>query len=288
MGSSDPSSVDSTDTPYRYAAYAQRVRTIMLAAHRYVAYTSDIGESFRPVAHPWVVRSAYGISWAYLIGDVSHEGYKAYLRNRRTLSPPGEAYKDASDIPSDQIFKGMATGDFGHEHTQDSLQPWPATKIPLAEDYRMVMTKRAVFQSIASMGLPAFTIHSVVKYSGRYVQGVKNAVIRTWTPIGFGLAVVPFLPYLFDHPVEQAVDWAFGTGLHLYGGEDAVRPLPEYAQDNSTKVSPVTDATSQISWEQFKEEHEKTRELRRENEGNKSLLSWFGISSGSDGKSKKE
>lgn len=201
MDSSDPSSsVDSTDTPYRYAAYANRVRTILLSAHRYVAYTSDIGESFRPVAHPWLVRSAYGISWAYLLGDVSHEGYKAYLRNRRALVPPGETYKDASELPQDQVIRGMATGNIagplkglnGKESTEnDTLTPWPTMEISLAEDYRMVMAKRAVFQGIASMGLPAFTIHSVVKYSGRMVRGAKSTFMRTWFPIGvcFSLAL---------------------------------------------------------------------------------------------------
>lgn len=191
MSSSSPSSVDSTDTPYRYAAYAQRIRTILLSAHRYVAYTSDIGESFRPVAHPYLVRSAYGISWAYLIGDVGHEGYKAYLRNRCALAPPGDAHKDASVISQEQIFRGMATGNLsqpltkeGKEKEKDSLTPWPTTEISLAEDYRMVMAKRAVFQSIASMGLPAFTIHSVVKYSGRAVKDVKSTILRTWLPIG--------------------------------------------------------------------------------------------------------
>lgn len=196
MGSSErSSSVDSTDSPVRYAAYANRIRTILLSAHRYVAYTSDIGESFRPVAHPWLVRGAYCISWAYLLGDVSHEGYKAYLRNRRALVPPGEAYKDASDIPQDQIIRGMATGNIGGPlkgltgkdqdvKEKDTVTPWPTTEISLAEDYRMVMAKRAVFQSIASMGLPAFTIHSVVKYSGRMVKGAKSTMMRTWFPIG--------------------------------------------------------------------------------------------------------
>lgn len=197
MSSSDSSSVDSTDTNYRYAAYANRIRTILLSAHRYVAYTSDIGESFRPVAHPWLVRSAYGISWAYLIGDVSHEGYKAYLRNRRALVPPGETYKDASEHPQDQIIRGMATGNIagpldGSGGKEKELTPWSTTEISLAEDYRMVMAKRAVFQGIASMGLPAFTIHSVVKYSGRMVRGAKNTLVRTWLPIGvcFFLALV--------------------------------------------------------------------------------------------------
>lgn len=52
---------ESTDTSLRYAGYGMRIRTLLNATHRYVAYTSDIGESFRPVAHQWLVRSAYGI-----------------------------------------------------------------------------------------------------------------------------------------------------------------------------------------------------------------------------------
>ncbi len=57
-------------------------------------------------------------------------------------------------------------------------------KVAPLEDYRTVMTQRAVFQSIASMGLPAFTIHSVVKYSGKAMKNAKNKTIRTYGPIG--------------------------------------------------------------------------------------------------------
>ncbi|KAJ5108893.1 hypothetical protein N7456_005568 [Penicillium angulare] len=285
-----PYSVDSTDTPYRYAAYGSRVRTILLSAHRYVAYTSDIGESFRPVAHPWLIRSAYGVSWAYLLGDVSHEGYKAYLRNRRALVSPGEAYKDASDVPQTQIIQGMATGNLSRPlNGPKDLEPWSTTEISLAEDYRMVMAKRAIFQSIASMGLPAFTIHSVVKYSGRMLKGGKPNIFRTWTPIGLGLSVVPFLPYIFDHPVEEAVDWAFGTALRVYGGEDAVRPLPPHARGSGSGSgeSPVTTAAAQLSWEEYKTEREKVRELRREQQGGDSSK-WSGLTSWFNDKTKKD
>ncbi|KAJ6015634.1 hypothetical protein N7540_010225 [Penicillium herquei] len=301
MGSSnDYSTVDSTDTSVRYAAYGSRIRTILLSAHRYVAYTSDIGESFRPVAHPLLVRSAYGISWAYLLGDVSHEGYKAYLRNRRALTLPGEAYKDASDVPQNQIFRGMATGNLSRPlDGSNDLEPWPTTEISLAEDYRMIMVKRAVFQSIASMGLPALTIHSVVKYSGRMLNKGKPTFLRTWTPIGLGLAVVPFLPYLFDHPVEEVVDWTFSTALRVYGGEDAVRPLPPHARsteithghdhDNSAaKETPVSTAAAQLSWEEYKDERDRVRQVRREEKAGQSWSSWLGFSSGSDEKSKKD
>jgi fission process protein 1 len=133
----------STDSNIRYAAYASRIRTALLSAQRYVAYTSDIGESFRPVAHPNIVRTAYGISWAYLIGDVAHEGYKAYCSNQRILHPnlPREAaqerYNDAkSDLKTAADEAGV------------SLEPRKVTPL---EDYRTVMVQRALFQGIASM-----------------------------------------------------------------------------------------------------------------------------------------
>lgn len=77
----------------------------------------------------------------------------------------------------------------------EELTPWPTNTISLAEDYRMVMAKRAVFQSIASMGLPAFTIHSVVRYSGRMVRDVKVPFVRTWIPIGVCPSPSPSLPF---------------------------------------------------------------------------------------------
>jgi fission process protein 1 len=41
-----------------------------------------------------------------------------------------------------------------------------------------------------------------------------------------GLAAVPALPYLFDHPVEQAVEWTFHKGFEAVGGPDAVGGRP--------------------------------------------------------------
>ncbi|KAL4902809.1 mitochondrial 18 KDa protein-domain-containing protein [Aspergillus multicolor] len=321
MTDNSNSDVDSTDTPYRYAGYANRLRTLLLSAHRYVAYTSDIGESFRPVAHPYLVRSAYGISWAYLLGDVAHEGYKGYLRNRRVLAPPCEAYKDSTDLTHQQIVMGMATGNVGgslswgegkKQSESDTLTPWPQTSIPLIEDYRVVMAKRAVFQGIASMGLPAFTIHSVVKYSGRALKGAKSTLLRTYFPIGLGLSVVPFLPYIFDHPVDEAVDWTFRTGLRIYGGEDAVRPFPRHSEaakaslkheENSTSLShfhikapEVGDARSaKVSWDEYKEERQRAKERRkreREERGESSgILAMLGFGSSlkqNEGKDKTE
>ncbi|KAI9704860.1 MAG: hypothetical protein M1836_006640 [Candelina mexicana] len=215
----DGTAGETTDSNIRYAAYATRIRTILLSAQRYVAYTSDIGESFRPIAHPYLVKGAYGISWAYLAGDVSHEGYKAYLRNQRVLYP-GEPGVVSAEKPNGQ----------GHTSSLAELAKSHSTPQPghvsALEDYRTVMAQRAVFQSIASMGLPAFTIHSIVRYSGRALKDVKNTRIRAYGPIGLGLAAVPFLPFVFDKPVEEAVEWTFHKAFATVGGNNAVGQTP--------------------------------------------------------------
>jgi len=183
-----------------------------------VAYTSDIGESFRPVAHPKLVRTAYGISWAYLVGDVAHEGYKAYCSNQRVLHPnlPREAAQERyNDAKSDVATVAQEVG--------VSLEPG---KVAPLNHYGTVMAQRAIFQGLASMGLPAFTIHSVVKYSGKALKNIKNTRIRTYGPIGLGLSVVPFLPFVFDKPVEEAVEWTFHKGFEAYGGKEAVGDSP--------------------------------------------------------------
>lgn len=195
----------------------------MLSAQRYIAYTSDIGESFRPVAHPNLVRSAYGISWAYLIGDVAHEGYKAYCSNQRILHPelPREAtkqhYNDAkADLQSAPVVQ--------------ELVPAHGT-VPRLDDYRTVMAQRAIFQGLASMGLPALTIHSIVRYSSAAMKSVKNVRLRTYGPIGLGLAAVPALPFLFDEPVEKGVEWVFHKGFEAFGGPSAVGDTPRTGRE---------------------------------------------------------
>jgi len=216
---------ESTDTGLRYAAYGSRIRTILLSAHRYVAYTSDIGESFRPVAHPILIRSAYAVSWAYLAGDVSYEGYKAYLRNQRILHPEKVEIEQPKE-PEGGFMSFWKSKVPVPEPTPEELAKSHNGKVPIIEDYRAVMVQRGVFQALASMGLPAFTIHSIVKYSGRAMKNNKNVVLRTWAPIGLGLAAVPFLPYIFDEPVETAVEWTFHKGFEAVWGAEAVHGRP--------------------------------------------------------------
>lgn len=153
------------------------------------------------------------MSWAYLVGDVAHEGYKAYCSNQRILHP--ELPREASQKRYNDAKTDLATP------VSSELVPVPSKVSPL-DDYRTVMAQRAIFQSIASMGLPAFTIHSIVRYSSRAMKGVKNTRLRTWGPIGLGLAAVPALPFMFDEPVEKGVEWIFHKGFEVLGGPAAV------------------------------------------------------------------
>ncbi|KAJ9111382.1 hypothetical protein QFC19_001150 [Naganishia cerealis] len=141
---------DTTDSNLRYMAYANRLRTAMRAASRYTAYTSDIGEAFRPVVAPWIVKSAYGVSWLYLLGDVSYETYKARVRGPSALD--------------------SATG--------------------LSENSRlgMVFVKRSIFQAVASMALPAFTIHTAVKQATKAFRNASSPRVKAWGPTVTGLA----------------------------------------------------------------------------------------------------
>ncbi|KAL9558599.1 hypothetical protein MBANPS3_000808 [Mucor bainieri] len=153
--------LDSLEGNARYLAYAGRLRTALVASSRYLAYTSDVGEAFRPIVPPAVVTAAYGISWLYLGLDVSYEGYKSHHAGQENAV--------------------VAT----------------------------TMVKRGVFQSLASMAFPMMTIHSIVKYSAYGFKNVKNAKVKAWGPTLLGLGIVPFLPYIFDEPIEHIVDRVF-------------------------------------------------------------------------------
>lgn len=154
---------------------------------------------------------------------MSYEGYKAYLHNERARNPQVELSE------REQKISGLeAAGAPG-------AQP---KSVPPLENYKTVMAQRAIFQSVASMGLPAFTIHSVVRYSGRALKDAKNKTIRMYGPIGLGLAVVPFLPTLFDQPVENAVEWIFHMGFSTMGGHDAVGAAPTMGREKALSTKP--------------------------------------------------
>ncbi|ABN64991.2 predicted protein [Scheffersomyces stipitis CBS 6054] len=196
----DDTTLIEQESGLRYAAYANRFRTILLASHRYVAYTSDIGESFRPVAHPYLVKLGYGVSWMYILADVSYASWKVKVKSEGKYTP---GLRPWSTQPTKVDEK--AKSEFLSTHTSLSESDW-----------RLAAVKRGIFQSIASMGLPAFTIHSAVRYSSILFKNTSISALRTYGPVAIGLGIVPVLPYIFDEPVEKAVDWVFDRGEELY------------------------------------------------------------------------
>lgn len=186
------------DSSFRYAAYANRFRTILLASHRYVAYTSDIGESFRPVAHPYLVKVGYAVSWAYILGDCSYQAWKVKMKSEGRYTPGLK--------PWDQEPKHNAIA----AATFKELNPHKVDN-----DWKLVFVKNGIFQALASMALPAFTIHSAVRYSSILFKNSASKQLKTFGPVGVGLAIVPALPYLFDKPVEHIVDVVFEKGEEI-------------------------------------------------------------------------
>ncbi|OJJ67790.1 hypothetical protein ASPBRDRAFT_199495 [Aspergillus brasiliensis CBS 101740] len=217
-------------TPYRYIAYTSQIGTILHSARRYAARACSMTDHFRSAERLYLSRGVSAISWAYAIYDVVHECHQAYSRNLDVLALPRTAWADARDSNVPSVTKHRAVANAPRLSTQalgrqpvgwedddggvDNLEPWPARHIPLTDDYRVVTVKRAIFQGLASIALPTFAIHRIIKYSGRYFKSSNTLLARSYMPVGLGFLAVPFLPYLFDGPVHSLVD--IGTNMAIY------------------------------------------------------------------------
>lgn len=268
--SSSPDSDSTTDLidldngPSRYAAYAMRLKTVIVTSSRYVAYSSDIGEAFRPLTRPEVVRGAYAISWLYILGDVGFAGYKAAQQYEAlSKSSSGPVYRFESEaaqyadsalssaranLPLENLLDAKTLASLSatdkvelrkrhaervaqQEHHGATVDP---SQVSETTHVGLIMARRAVFQSLASMALPAFTIHSIVRYSAPVFAKAKSARIRASGPTVAGLLFVPALPFLFDHPVEHVVDFAFDwIQQRLLGGEQAAHKVVEVAKEKT-------------------------------------------------------
>ncbi|GAA6025284.1 hypothetical protein JCM10207_001283 [Rhodosporidiobolus poonsookiae] len=161
--------VDSVDTNARYLGYLARFRPVLIASSRYLAYTSDVGESFRPVVAPKTVTAAYGVSWAYLVGDVAYEGYKASLKAK----------------------------EFGSEQLQSIVG------LTVAKRAIFQATASMLLPSLTIHSIVKYSALAIKK------RGIQNLRVRQWVPSMLGLGFIPALPFIFDEPVEQVVDSTF-------------------------------------------------------------------------------
>ena len=145
-GAIEDESITEQESGFRYAAYANRLRTILLASHRYVAYTSDIGESFRPVAHPYLVKSGYAVSWLYILGDVSYASWITKMKAEGRYEP------------------GLKPWDKAPAPNEIAAKTFTSTHSLVDSDWRWSALKRYISEYCVN-GVARLTIHSSVRYS---------------------------------------------------------------------------------------------------------------------------
>lgn len=158
-GQSDAIQQSIEEGPGRYAVFASRLRTAIASGIRFSAYSSEVGEAFRPVTKPVVIRTLYGISWSYVIGDVSYAGYKARQQYQQleaaSRNPVLKAQRLAKEAPHallknagvPQSSAGASDAAASHHHGGTKIDP-----LSLSENryIALVATRRAVLQSIVS------------------------------------------------------------------------------------------------------------------------------------------
>ena len=96
--------------------------------------------------------------------------------------------------------------------------------------------QRILFHSMASMALPAFTVRYIVKYTHSATKGLKSQLLRTSGPIGLSLSAISVFPYVFDKPVEDAVEWIFYEMLKKFGGQEAVGDALKIGRRNQLRM----------------------------------------------------
>ncbi|KAI9352248.1 mitochondrial 18 KDa protein-domain-containing protein [Zopfochytrium polystomum] len=109
--------IDTIETPARYLGVLGRIRAVAAAQTRLLAYSSEVGEAFRPVFSPTFVTGAYTVSWLYVIGDVGYEGYKMNQHGAPTVDT-------ARTVVERGVFQSLAS-----PSTRSSTSP-PATSNP--------------------------------------------------------------------------------------------------------------------------------------------------------------
>ena len=76
---------------------------VMLARLRLTAFTSEVGESLRPVIPGWQVACAYGVSWLYVFIDVAVRGAEQWA------SAPGDPARLTRLVAYSSLFHTVAT-----------------------------------------------------------------------------------------------------------------------------------------------------------------------------------
>ena len=82
---------------------AVKMKTAALQNARYTAYSSDVGEAFRPVVPQWAVRGTYGLAVSYIAGEIGLTTWKESKKPGATQETTLRAFTHAT------VFQGIAS-----------------------------------------------------------------------------------------------------------------------------------------------------------------------------------
>jgi len=68
--------------PIVYSSWIARTLPKLVAEQRFLAYTSEVGESFRPLVPKYLVNATYGISICYVGADVWIHAHNMHKNNK--------------------------------------------------------------------------------------------------------------------------------------------------------------------------------------------------------------
>ena len=159
-----------------YALWAGRgLLAVMLVRFRLTAFTSEVGESLRPLIAAWQVGLAYAVSWLYVSLDVLLRCVDEYALRGRT-------WRVVRTLLFFGVFHSVAT----------MLLP-------------AVMIHAAVHRSDQLLQLLA---RRVAREPSRWPRAVRVLPTLWWVPTLVGLTLIPLCP-LFDEPIEKVLKGAF-------------------------------------------------------------------------------
>eukprot|EP00466_Bigelowiella_natans_P017652 jgi/Bigna1/141176/aug1.61_g15884 len=168
--------------------------THLVRFSRYLGYANELGEAFRPLVSTTFVRGTYGVSTAYVLADTYDKVQRCKKVLRRKVVEIDTLIFIASNPKADKLCV---------RDIQRKSSPAVTSRFQTAEMVE-AGTDTLLWQGLASVIVPGFTIHQIVHWTSRslrVIKAPKSAV--TIIPTAAGLGAIPFIV----HPIDEAIHW---------------------------------------------------------------------------------
>jgi fission process protein 1 len=129
------------------------------------------------------------------------------MANSRPLAYASEVGESVRPITSRKFVRFMYGLSWGYVILDTAIKTH-AMKKHGREAMAYCCLDTSIFHTFASMALPAFTIHSIVKYSGKFFKKIlgTESKVGKWLPVICGLGSIPFIIHPLDHFTELVMD----------------------------------------------------------------------------------